>query len=257
MKFIHNVCRLLIPAITLGIFSGSWSAAQSPDPAGTTAAAGGAVGSSAAIVGKWTYRSFVSDPDLNTQPNDLLFGSGTMELSVTAADNLSGTLGGPGWQLNLAGKVMAGTPVSIRFTGSGTIGGEPWVYDYLGYAVPAWPNGVDQRPAIVGTIVRTIAHSGGKAPAGVVAQWIAVKKPAAAAAAAADMRMMPEPTALQLQPRKELPSDRLLRQRYLLESPLNEATDDLRKLNLAPTAAGATVAAAATSASTSAVPTEV
>jgi hypothetical protein len=38
--------------------------------------------------------------------------------------------------------------------------------------------GVDQRPAIVGTICRAIPHSsgsGGTAPAGVVAQWIAVR----------------------------------------------------------------------------------
>lgn len=128
------------------------------------------------VVGKWSYRSFVSDPNLSTTPNNLLFGSGTMELSVTAPDDLSGKLGGPGWELTLTGKVTSGTPTSIRFTGKGTISGEEWVYDYLGYAVPAWPNGVDQRPAIVGTIVRTKAHSGGAAPAGVVAQWIAVKQ---------------------------------------------------------------------------------
>jgi len=45
--------------------------------------------------------------------------------------------------------------------------------------VKPWPNGIDQVPAIVGTIVRTIPHSsgsGGVAPAGVVAQWIAVKQ---------------------------------------------------------------------------------
>jgi hypothetical protein len=43
--------------------------------------------------------------------------------------------------------------------------------------VPAWPNGIDQRPAMVGSIVRTVPHpggSGGVNPAGVVASWIAV-----------------------------------------------------------------------------------
>ena len=42
------------------------------------------------------------------------------------------------------------------------------------------PNIIDQRPAIVGSIVRTIPHPTGPngqstAPAGFVAQWIAVK----------------------------------------------------------------------------------
>ncbi len=57
--------------------------------------------------------------------------------------------------------------------------GEEWIYDYEGYVIKPWPNGVDQVPAIVGTIVRVIPHSngsGGTAPAGVVAQWIAVKQ---------------------------------------------------------------------------------
>src|SRR5262249_29788490 len=52
-----------------------------------------------AIEGKWTYRSFRSDPDLNTEPNKLLFDSGTMNLSQPAPDRLAGTLGGDGWQL--------------------------------------------------------------------------------------------------------------------------------------------------------------
>src|SRR5215216_1722271 len=34
-------------------------------------------------------------------------------------------------------------------------------YGDSGYPVPVWPNGVDQVPAIVGSIVRTEPHSGG------------------------------------------------------------------------------------------------
>jgi len=215
------------------VFSSSWSAAQGPVRAksneATTSNAGHSVLSS--LSGKWTYRSFISDPNLNTEPNNLLFGSGTMELSATAPDNLSGTLGGPDWQLTLSGKVMVGTPVSIRFTGTGIIGGEEWVYDYLGFAVPSWPNGVDQRPAIVGTIVRTKAHSGGTAKAGVVAQWIAVAQqqttPGSTSSAGGRAPMNWERTFGPMdslrQPRSELPSERLLRQKYLQENPLNES----------------------------------
>lgn len=171
-----------------------------------------------AVVGKWTYRSFLSNPDLNVEPNDLLFGLATMNLMVTAPDDLSGTLGGPGWQLNLTGKVINGTPTSIQFTGKGTIGGEEWVYDYLGYAVPAWTNGVNQRPAIVGTIVRTAPH--GTAPAGFVAQWIAVRQDA-------------EPGALEhVSPaeserlRSSRKSNQQIRKSYLEEYPLPNVLDD-------------------------------
>lgn len=125
--------------------------------------------------GEWAYRSFVSNPDLTAPPNTLLFGSGTLQISVSRSGEVSGSLGGEGWQLALSGTAKAGTPASIRFQGKGIIGGEEWVYDYLGYRVPQWENGIDQRAAIVGSIVRTKTHSGGNSSAGVVAQWIAVK----------------------------------------------------------------------------------
>jgi len=130
-----------------------------------------------AIKGKWIYRSFRSDPapfDPGQPLGDLLFGQGELQLEVDQADVLSGTLGGPGWQLNLEGSVRHGDPPSILFRGKGNIGGEEWIYDYLGYVVPTWPNGKEQRRAVVGTIVRTIDH--GAAEAGYVAQWIAVKQ---------------------------------------------------------------------------------
>jgi|GEM_PF-198760 len=136
----------------------------------------------AGFSGKWTYRSFISDPmmsDPDAPLKTLLFGQGTLVITVDGAGTVSGTLGGDGWELNLAGTVRLGHPSVVRFQGKGTIAGEQWVYDYIGYAVPKWPNGVDQRPAIVGTIVRTVPHSngsGGISPAGYVAQWIAVQQ---------------------------------------------------------------------------------
>ena len=62
--------------------------------------------------------------------------------------------------------------------------GEEWIYDYQGYLIPHWPNGVDERPAIVGSVIRTIPHSGSAPPgggpppinpAGVVASFYAVR----------------------------------------------------------------------------------
>jgi FtsP/CotA-like multicopper oxidase with cupredoxin domain/peroxiredoxin len=156
-------------------------------------------GTESPFVGSWSYRSFISDPNLSTPANDLVFGSGTLALTVPTPGHLSGTLGGEGWSLTLKGGVNGGNPATIRFQGKGTIGGEEWIYDYLGFLVPVWPNGENQRPAIVGTIVRTKAHSdgrGGIAPAGVVAQWIAVKQDAAAGSTGAG----PEPSQAALKP---------------------------------------------------------
>ena len=44
------------------------------------------------------------------------------------------------------------------------VNGEEWIYDYIGWLVPVWPNSNDtlQRAAIVGSVVRTVPHSGGK-----------------------------------------------------------------------------------------------
>lgn len=128
------------------------------------------------FLGSWSYRSYVNDPDLATQPNDLLFGLGTLNLAEDADGNVTGSLGGTGWSLSLTGKYEAGDPRAVRFQGAGDIGGEQWVYDYLGYLVPDWPNGIAQRSAIVGSVIRTVAHSNGQAPAGFVASFVAVKQ---------------------------------------------------------------------------------
>ena len=129
------------------------------------------------LKGKWTYRSFLNDPDLSTQFNDLEFGRGTITIDDAPMGALQGTIGGPGWSLALSGSINYGDPYSVRFQGKGVVGGEEWIYDYLGYAVKPWPNGINQVPAMTGSIVRTIPHSsgsGGTAPAGVVCSWIAV-----------------------------------------------------------------------------------
>jgi hypothetical protein len=129
------------------------------------------------LVGKWTYRSFRSDPDLSTQFNDLEFGRGTITIVEAPMSVFKGTIGGPGWSLDLNGSTNFGDPYSVRFQGKGVIGGEDWIYDYTGYVIKPWPNGVNQVPAMVGSLVRTIPHSsggGGTAPAGVVCSWIAV-----------------------------------------------------------------------------------
>jgi hypothetical protein len=133
------------------------------------------------FVGTWTYRSLLNDPDLNTAFNSLEFGRGTLVISAPSSDTLAGTIGGQGWSLNLHGSIGYGSPGQVRFQGRGLVDGEEWVYDYIGWLVPVWPNSNDtlQRAAIVGSVVRTIPHSGSSpgtvAPAGVVASFYAVQ----------------------------------------------------------------------------------
>lgn len=132
------------------------------------------------FVGTWTYRSLLNDPDVSTDFDKLEFGRGTIVITAPSSDTLGGTIGGPGWSLDLHGSIAYGSPAQVRFQGRGIVGGEEWIYDYIGWLVPVWPNSTAtlQRAAIVGSVVRTIPHSGSEPgtvnPAGVVASFYAV-----------------------------------------------------------------------------------
>lgn len=129
------------------------------------------------IAGKWTYRSFLNDPDISTAFDALEFGRGTITIAEAPMGVLAGTIGGPGWSLDLNGSINYGDPYCLRFEGRGVVGGEEWIYDYIGYVIKPWPNGINQVPAIAGSVVRTKPHSsgsGGVSPAGVVCTFYAV-----------------------------------------------------------------------------------
>src|SRR5262245_15467194 len=132
------------------------------------------------FVGTYTYRSLLNEPNINTDFKDLEFGRGTLVITAPFSDQLGGTIGGDNWSLNLHGSISYGSPGQIRFQGQGIVGGEEWVYDYIGWLVPIWPNSTDtlQRKAIAGSVVRTVPHSGSGGsidPAGVVASFYAVE----------------------------------------------------------------------------------
>ncbi len=134
------------------------------------------------LVGKWTYRSFHNNPTLiGGDPNkalELIFAEA--EFTFKPAGNaIEGTIDWPGGGLDLRGTIATGadgSPVlaisGMGRPGSGTDG---WEYDYRAQFAYIWPNGVDQRPALVGTVIRAKPHDG--APAGYVASFIAVKQP--------------------------------------------------------------------------------
>ncbi len=130
--------------------------------------------------GIWTYRSLLNDPDLSISFDDLEFGRGNIRIEESEPGIFKGLIYGPGWELKLKGSIQEGAPSTLWFQGSGVVSGAPWVYDYLCYAVPHIPNGVDQIPALVGSVTRAIPHpngSGGTNPAGVVASFYAVLQP--------------------------------------------------------------------------------
>jgi hypothetical protein len=117
------------------------------------------------FVGAWTYRSLLNDPNLSTAFDQLEFGRGTIVIAEAPPEKLVGTIG---------------SPSQVRFQGKGLVSGEEWIYDYIGWLVPVWPASTDEldRPAIVGSVTRTVPHSsgnGGVAPAGVVASFYAVR----------------------------------------------------------------------------------
>jgi hypothetical protein len=132
------------------------------------------------FAGKWTYRSLLNDPNVDTDFDKLEFGRGTIEIQSGSMEVLTGSIGGPGWSLALHGSRAYGSPMQVRFQGKGIVSGSEWIYDYIGWLVPVWPNSdsTKQRAAIVGSVTRTIPHpsNGGTAPAGVVASFYAVRQ---------------------------------------------------------------------------------
>jgi hypothetical protein len=135
------------------------------------------------ITGTWVYRSYLNRPDVMVGGDpakalSLLFGEGVMTFDVNPGGTLKGNLDmGGNMVLDLAGTIRAADPAVLRIAGIGRPGTptDGWEYDYVGYLAETWPKGIDQVPAVVGTVIRTKPHGGGKA--GVTASFIAVKKP--------------------------------------------------------------------------------
>lgn len=71
------------------------------------------------FVGKWTYRSLLNNPDVNTDFGDLEFGRGEIEIEDGPMEQLTGSIGGPGWSLALHGSRAYASPMQVRFQGKG------------------------------------------------------------------------------------------------------------------------------------------
>jgi hypothetical protein len=125
------------------------------------------------LAGTWAYQSY-----LNTQ-DQTVFGAGIFTFTTPSPDTIQGTLDmGDDLVLDLNGTVTAASgnaALTVHIIGNGRpkTKTDGWEYDYHGFLGYMWPNGVDQVPSLVGTIVRAKPHNGGAA--GVTASFIAVK----------------------------------------------------------------------------------
>ena len=136
------------------------------------------------LPGKWTYRSYNNVTSLvggdAAKALALIFGEGVLTFEAPSDATLNGTFDlGSGFALDLQGSIQAATPASpltVQIVGNGRVGTptEGWEYDYNASLAYQWLNGVDQVPALVGSVIRAKPHDG--APAGYVASFIAVKQ---------------------------------------------------------------------------------
>ena len=130
--------------------------------------------------GTWTYRSLLNNPDLSVDFNSLEFGRANLKIDIAESGALTGKIYDTGWELDLKGSFQYGSPATLWFQGTGIVSGSLWIYDYLCYLVPQIPDGVNQVPAMAGSVTRAIPHpdgQGGTSPAGVVASFYAVLQP--------------------------------------------------------------------------------
>jgi hypothetical protein len=131
------------------------------------------------FVGCWHYRSFRNLPQPVEDLHGLLFGEGddfTIEDAPTGLFTGTGDFGA-GLTMRFVGNSSLGNPMCVRFQGVGTgPSNAGWVYDYLGFLVTCWPSDIDEVPAIVGSVVRTMPHDDGNAAAGYIVSFVAVKK---------------------------------------------------------------------------------
>jgi len=140
----------------------------------------------ASLLGTWSYRSFINNPEPVESADDalaLIFGEGL--LTIVGADSAQGftatlSFGGDA-VMDLKGDVLAADPgglLTVRAIGAGRVGSPiaDFRYDYLFFEVPAWPAGIDQRQTLVGSVVRAADH--GSARKGSTASTVTVRRDA-------------------------------------------------------------------------------
>jgi hypothetical protein len=134
------------------------------------------------LTGSWAYRSFHNETGSQTA-HPLILQEAVFRLETPTNTTLRGTIELPRGVLDIRPlgppeQMVVGEPPRFTFEGIGRAGTgtDGWQYRYQGYLTPNWRNAVNQRPALVGNVIRVTAH-GEAAPANYVAPFIAVKRP--------------------------------------------------------------------------------
>ena len=139
--------------------------------------------SSSLLVGSWTYRSFRNDPTpVDGDPQKalgLFFAEAEFRFEAVSNTTFKGVIDWGSGGLDLSGEIRPGnadTPVAFAIVGVGRPGSQTdgWEYDYNGCVAYKWPAGLNQVPALIGSLIRAKPHNG--APAGYTASFIAVRK---------------------------------------------------------------------------------
>jgi hypothetical protein len=131
------------------------------------------------FVGTWTYRSFHNKPEQVDSFDEIRFAQAKLTLWEEGPDQLSGYLEFGDDYLTMSGTVQDTDPPTVRLRATGVEGTVTagWIYDYIGYLAPSWPfpalEGDSQRPAIIGTLTRTVRHEPDR-PAGYSGSFVAV-----------------------------------------------------------------------------------
>jgi len=127
--------------------------------------------------GTWTYRSLNNYP-IDTPFCHLEFATAVMKFDSISNDSIFGILDmGEGSALNLKGKInLCDTVYSFYIRGIGVPNSstDNWEYDYQGYVIPKWKNGINQVDACVGSVIRAKPH--GSSKAGKTASFYITKK---------------------------------------------------------------------------------
>lgn len=129
------------------------------------------------FVGTWTYRSFYNIPDPVDSFDKIRLFQAELFLEADGADLVRGRLSFGDDHLDVHGTVRNGERPSIRMRATGIDGTATagWIYDYVGFLAPHWPDGNRQRSAIVGTVIRTAFHQPNRV-AGDSASFVAVSR---------------------------------------------------------------------------------
>jgi hypothetical protein len=121
------------------------------------------------INGTWTYRSMLNGTNVNTDFDSLAFAAANMQLTTSGVDSIKGSIY---WFLDSAMTQKQGLVLNGKYfyndstlcyfmegIGDSSLNSEGWQYNYQGFYVPKWPEGIDQATVFTGSVVRVKKHS--------------------------------------------------------------------------------------------------